>query len=143
VLIEKSISFDGYVFPKLEGLIYEKDGDKEGGEVLFIDDTKGRFTITFEVGMQCLDLLLSASRRDDFQTMEYVHNNKRLHLCYPQQAKKTRPSMGYFHLEITDENGDVHILPGQMSIVPDVDYSAGLLEFVILHKLFYGIRLAG
>jgi len=135
------ISFGKYLFPLLPELIYCKDGDNED-ELLFIEDNEGIFTLSFEKGMKCIDLLVASEQEDSFGNLQYQQGNKKLHFCYPLQSDELRPHMGFFHIEIRDDFGRVHILPGQLCISPSNKYIDTLKEYPVFKKLFCGFQLS-
>ena len=139
LLCKKKMAFEEYLVPILPNLIYEKDGNEQHGEVLFIDDQFGCFTISFESGMQCFDLLVK--EQEGYHNMHLTKENKRLHLCYPVQRKNARIHMGYFHYELTDETGKVHILPGQIDIGLPQKYEHSLKAMTALQEILFGLRL--
>ena len=138
-LCKKKVPFEEYLVPVLPHLIYEKDGSEKHGEVLFIADRRGCFTISFESGMQCFDLLVK--EQEEYHNMHLAKENKRLHLCYPMQRKNGRMHMGYFHYELTDEKGELHILPGQIDIGLPQKYEHSLKAMTVLQDILFGLRL--
>ncbi len=139
LLCKKKMSFEKYLVPILPDLIYEKDGDEHQGEVLFIVDQLGCFTISFESGMQCFDLLVKG--QEEYHNMDLSKENKRLHLCYPMQRNHGKTHMGYFHYELTDEKGKLHILPGQINISLPQEYEHSLKAMIVLQGIMFGLRL--
>ena len=135
------ISFGKYLFPLLPELIYCKDGDNED-ELLFIEDNEGIFTLSFEKGMKCIDLLVASEQEDCFGRLQYQQGNKKLHFCYPLRSDESRAGMGFFHIEICDDSGRVHILPGQLCISPPNKYIDTLKEYTAFKKLFCGFQLS-
>ena len=138
---EKRVFFENYSFPVLPDLVYEKDGDGHCGQSLFINDPEERFTISFESGMKCLDLQIESGFRHCFRSAEIDYQHLKLHLCYPIEDSGARSSMGYFHVEMADKTGRVHVLPGQMRIEPPLTYGEGLRSFPVLNELLKGLRL--
>jgi len=138
---ENNVIFDKYILPVLSDLIYTKDGNEKLGELLFIDDISGRFTISFETGMNCLDLQLKSNPSEKIHSMELSENNKKMHLCYPLQYKTNSSRMGYFHFELTDKNGGLHILPGQISMGPPQNNKDDVDTLAVLNSLLCGFNL--
>ena len=138
---EKRVFFEDYSFPVLPDLVYEKNGDGHCGQSLFINDPEERFTISFESGMQCIDMRILADFGYGFHSAEINYQHLKLHLCYPVGDSGIRASMGYFHVEIPDGNGNVHVLPGQMRIEAPMTYREGLKSFPILNELLEGLCL--
>ncbi len=139
VLQKKKILFEKYLIPVLPHLRYEKDGSEQDGEVLFIMDHAGFFTISFETGMSCLDLL--EHEKGEYHDMNLFKENKRLHICYPQQKKHLQMHMGYFHYELIDAKGRLHILPGQIGIDSPHKYEISLKAMSVLQDILFGLQL--
>lgn len=139
VLNKKRISFDKYLIPVLPHLQYEKDGNVQDGEVLFIIDREGSFTISFETGMACIDLMIQPN--GEYHDMNLFKGNKRLHICYLQQKRNTRTHMGYFHYELVDEAGKLHILPGQIGIDFFGQNGVVLEAMTVLQDILFGLQV--
>ena len=139
LLCKKKMAFEEYLVPILPNLIYEKDGNEQNGEVLFIAEQFGDFMISFESGMQCIDLLVEG--RDEYHKMHLEKENKKLLLCYPIQKEKLRSQIGYFHYELIDRNGGLHILPGQINIELPLQYDHSLKAMSVLQEILWGLQL--
>ena len=135
------VIFENYTLPVLSELIYEKDSNGRGGEVLFIDDPDGRFLITLESGMPCIDLRMKVRFPQAYICEEFCLEHLKIHLCYPVPNAGHGSTMGYFHVEIMDAEKRIHILPGQMHMAASVNYGEALHSFPVLRTLLNGIRL--
>lgn len=135
------IRFEQFSFPILPGLVYEKDGNQRIGELLFIDDSRGRFRIYFESGMSCLDLRVCERDPEKVFVQQHSLGHLTLYLCYPVQDCGKQPSVGYFHAELTDANGIVHLLPGQISLERPTRQMDGLRGITALYDLMDGLRV--
>ncbi len=134
------IRFEQFSFPVLPGLVYEKDGNKRIGELLFIDDSRGRFQIYFESGMSCLDLLVWERNPEQISWQEHSFGALKLHLCYPERGRRTPSSVGFFHAELTDTDGVIHILPGQIKLERPARQLDGLRCLTALCELMDELR---
>ena len=139
LLCKKKMSFEEYLVPVLPNLIYEKDGSEQQGEVLFIAEQFGNFTISFESGMECFDLLVR--EQEDYHKMHLSRENKKLYLCYPMRRENAQLHMGYFHYELTDEKGELHVLPGQIDIGLPQEYEHSLKVMTVLQDILFGLQL--
>ena len=112
--------FDTVTLRLVPHMNYWSAGER-GKRVLFISDEKETFTIAFEEG---------AEYRDYRQFPGHICAEQRNGNFYLIQCrgiqKETLPNVCVFQIEWTDQNGIVHIQPGQM--VTDFDYiwSAGV-----------------
>ncbi len=132
------IRFEQFSFPELPGLVYEKDGNERIGEVLFIDDSRARFLISFESGMPCLDMRMRERDPEHTRWHEHTFGSLALYLCYPIRAEGA--CVVYFHAELTDPDGVVHILPGQMSLERPTRQLDCLRCFTALCELMDGLQ---
>lgn len=117
----------------------KEDGLVKGPRVLFIEDLKEILLITLEEGMHCIDDLVNKNEERGYEAKEYVHENKKLQIAYPCQSDMKSCRMGYFHVELTDKTGEIHILPGQMYVQGSDEYMGELKKVQALKELFYGL----
>lgn len=108
------LTFNGFCFPMLPGVRYFMDGRPGNGRTLFIEDEAETFEISFEVGMQCLDLLTSCFDNSEHIDTEYSKEGKYLHQCKTKSKLDENEAIIYFHFEIPDSKGEKHTCPGQM-----------------------------
>ncbi|MBO5330196.1 MAG: hypothetical protein J6A71_06755 [Anaerotignum sp.] len=120
------LMFNGFIFPLLPQLYYRADG-RAGERILMINDEEETFSISFEQGMECLDLLQTSSAERPKIYSEYRKDDRYLHQCkvFAQDGTAFKDIV-YFHMELTDTDGTVHICPGQMFISPALRQSDGV-----------------
>jgi hypothetical protein len=126
--------FDEYCLlipPKLKSY---QDGPP-GRRVMFITDQKKNFNISFEEGMKPMDTI---SEGEGVSTVSYQcqQNGKYIHL---QRRSENPIRYAFFHLELEDNNGTTHVLPGQMVIYTDYTWSDGIEP--VLMELLDGIAV--
>ncbi len=138
---DSRIRFEQFSFPVLPGLVYEKDGNKRIGELLFIDDSRGRFQIYFESGMSCLDMMVWERNPEQTAWQQHSFGALKLHLCYPEQDCRKHSCVGFFHAELTDTDGVIHILPGQIKLEHPARQLDGLRCITALCELMDELRL--
>ena len=107
-------TFENYIFQIPPKLCFEKDGNEQYGENLFVYDPQEKYLISFESGMPCFDLRYRGN--PNYRSEEYGEGQIKINLCYPQTSSKVHGSMVYFHVELPDAEGNMHSLPGQMNI---------------------------
>lgn len=110
---ENMFIFNGFQFPILTGMNYMMDGSP-GQRVLFISDMNENIIISFEQGMECLDITNAKIDGTACVHSEYRQDNKYLHQLKLLSGDKVFKNHIYFHMEIIDNIGAVHICPGQM-----------------------------
>ena len=119
------LAFNGFIFPVLPRFSYKTDG-RAGERVLFITDEEETCLISFEQGMHCLDLQKKAcGRRTVYR--EYRQDGRYLHqrTVFAQDGTDFQDIV-FFHMELTDENGQVHTCPGQMFLSPEKTAQEGV-----------------
>lgn len=137
---DSRIRFEQFSFPVLPGLVYEKDGNKRIGDILFIDDSRGRFQIYFESGMSCLDTLVCERNQEQFSWQEHSLGALKLLLCYPARDCRKPSCVGYFRAELTDNDGVIHTLPGQIKLERSARQLDGLRCITALCELMDELR---
>lgn len=134
------INFCGFLIPVLPEFTYREDGLVKGPRILFIEDLKEILLITLEEGMRCIDDLVIEHEERGYEAREYLNENKKLQIVYPSQPDMKPCMMGYFHVELTDKTGEIHILPGQIYMSHPGGYVTGIKAVPMLKELFYGVR---
>ena len=108
------LMFNGFIFPLLPRLYYRADG-RAGERILMINDEEETFLISFEQGIECLDLPRTSSAERPKIYSEYREDDRYLHQCKVLAKEGTdHRDIVYFHMELTDAVGAVHTCPGQM-----------------------------
>ena len=102
--------------------------------MLFIKSEQGDLTVSFEEGMDCLDLKHGG---EDVCTEAEFRKEDR---CVHQLRKSALNNFAFFHFEYTDENGEVIILPGQLLAGKEYTWSENGVE-PLLVKLMNSISL--
>lgn len=131
--------FNDFEIPMLPAMNYCMDG-LPGRRVLFISEESETVVISFEQGMECLDIFAAEKGVGEAFHSEYRLDNKYLHqLKLKRNGKEGLSKLVYFRIEITDEEGMVHICPGQMLVSEEYKLKAGIEP--ILVDLMSGIAV--
>ncbi len=130
--------FNGFQFPLLPGMSYMMDG-KPGQRTLFISDMNEDIVISLEQGMKCLDLTIAKREVTACVHCEYRQDNKYLHQMKLLSGDKVFKNQVYFHMEVTDDDGTVHICPGQMILSADFEQAEEMEPILI--KLLNGFAV--
>lgn len=111
---------------------------KPGSRVLFLEDCGKKVCITFEEGMDCMDLTsdpgvctVPAEHQDSGR---YIHQ-----LRTDPQARQRAGNFAFFHIKIPDALGKIHVLPGQMVASYGYRWSDGVEP--ILLEIMSGISI--
>ena len=124
--------FDVLRFSIMPRLNYWMDGSP-GKRTLFIADDEETVVISFEEGMHCLDL----TNRGAGHSVEYRHGLRYLHQTRAMNARDCI----FFHMEIADQAGVIHYLPGQMLIRAGQPWEQGVEPILI--EVLNSIMIAG
>ena len=117
--------FDRYVISPFPLLRYNFDGPV-GKRVLFIENKEKHFTVSFEEGMECLDL--KKSDNSAYDEAEYQNGTCYIH----QQRNVDVNNFLFFHFEYFDDNGKKNILPGQLFVGKDYIWSERGVEPILV-----------
>ena len=110
----QQVTFENYTFQIPPKLCFEKDGNEQYGENLFVFDPQEKYLIYFESGMPCFDLRYHGN--PNYRSEEYGDGHIKINFCYPGALRTKHDCMAYFHVELPDAKGNIHSLPGQMKI---------------------------
>lgn len=93
-----------------------------GRRVAFISDPDETFTVSFEEGMEPMDLL---PEREGGASVCYqcCKNGKYIHQRRQSEGKSV---CIFFHIELKDGSGNVFCLPGQMVVHTDYTWANGV-----------------
>lgn len=137
--IDEPIIFDGFLFPRFPSVFCFADG-MPGRRSMFISCESERYTISFDERMKCMDVNVPERTTMQYISSEYRSGDRYIHQLRTDPA--TRPGAGnyaFFHMKIPDENGEIHILPGQMTAKVDYQWSDEVEP--ILKALLMGIAV--
>lgn len=125
IIVDSRNLFDRYVISLFPLFRYNFDGPV-GRRVLFIESKDKHFTVSFEEGMDCLDLRI---RQDSTYDEAEYHSGP----CYIHQLR-TSPSksFAFFHFEYLDEKGEKLILPGQLFAKEGYTWSESEVEPILV-----------
>ena len=118
--------------PKLQ---HHADG-LSGNRVLFIADRLETFSISFEEGMQMLDMRPESQTSEPTVSAQCCENGKYIH---QRRTTGREANFAFFHIELEDDDGSTLYLPGQMTAKAGYQWSEGVEP--VLMKLLEGINL--
>lgn len=104
-----------------------------GKRSIFIMDAEENFLISFEENMECMDLT-GASCDSVIKRIESEHQSNDRYIHQLRTDPQKRPGAGnyaFFHMKIPDENGESHILPGQMTAKAGYQWPDGVKPTLI------------
>lgn len=103
-----------------QGLLCHIDG-LPGQRVMFLSDEEESFTVSFEEGMELMDMRpLDHLSESPVLTLSSTRNGKYIHY---RRISNGKGSFAFFHFEIEDKDGSILKIPGQMTARPDYQWT--------------------
>ena len=116
-MLEKRVLFEGFEFPVFKGLEYLMDEENPTTDYLFINEPNEKFSMYFEKGQNPFDVSQTSITDNTYCLFKIKRQNRTIHFYCPERMPDRESVMWYFYVEISDKNGGVHTLPGQMRVV--------------------------
>lgn len=113
--METIILFDEFEFPKIEGLEYLVNEKIRNSDYLFINELNDGFSMYFEKEFPVFDIPKNLKRNYCF--FELKRGNKNIKFFCPERQTNLNSAVWYFYVEIIDDNGKIHTLPGQVRVI--------------------------
>ena len=117
-MIEKPIVFEQFEFPRLSGLKYIVNEDISDTDFLFVNDQGDNFSMYFEKGFPIFTVPEKSER--DYGLFELKRQGRIIKFFCPEKRDNLKSVVWYFYVEITDDGGEKHVLPGQVRVSMDV-----------------------
>ena len=116
-VLEKRVLFEDFEFPVVKGLNYLMDEENPTTDYLFINEPHEKFSMYFERGQKPFEVTDKSSTDKAYCLFQMKRPNRTIHFYCPERLPNRESVMWYFYVEIFDENGKPHVLPGQMRVV--------------------------
>lgn len=130
--------FDTYVLTVPKGLTARTDG-ASGKRGLVLTDREEMFVISFEEGMELMDLKpLPPSEGSAVRSDQCCRNGKYIHL---RRSTDRTGTCGFFHIELEDAEGRTLFLPGRITANSACPQADGIAP--VLLELMDGLDIIG
>ena len=116
-VVHGKVLFDSFEFPVIRGLDYLMDEENPTTDYLFINEPHKKFSMYFERGQKPFEVTDKGATDKEYCLFQFKRPNRTIHFYCPERMPDRESVMWYFYVEIFDENGNPHILPGQMRVV--------------------------
>ena len=116
-MLEKRVLFDSFEFPIIRGLNYLMDEENPTTDYLFINEPHEKFSMYFERGQKPFEVTDKSATNKEYCLFQMKRPNRTIHFYCPERLPNRESVMWYFYVEILDEYGKVHTLPGQIRVV--------------------------
>jgi len=113
-MTRKRILFDKFEFPWMSGLEYLLDERTSVTNYLFVSDRHDGFSMYFENGFPIFKVPESDER--SYCLFEMKRPDRIIKFFCPEKCKNLSHVVWYFYVELFDEGGAVHKLPGQVRV---------------------------
>ena len=128
--------FDKFTLVVPPEMHWHQDGTP-GNRVLFLTDRNETVTISFEEGMQLMDMSPEYGNTGETFHFHCRKDGKYIHQC---RSKKVVDRCAFFHLELEHTELETQILPGQIVVSSNYQWTNGVEP--VLMELLDGITVS-
>ena len=139
-MTEKCILFGKFEFPVEKGLEYLVNENISETDFLCINGPHDTFSMMFEKGFPIFTVPKNTDR--DYLLFELKRSERVIRFFCPEKHKNLDSAIWYFCLELYDERGEAHTLPGQVRVGFDgkgIRQAKGKPKII---ELLEGVKLA-
>lgn len=119
---KKTIRFGGFEFPVEKGLEYLINENLPETDFLLINESDDSFSMTFEKDFPIFTVPENNER--DCLLFELRRKGRVIKFFCPEKREHLNAAVWYFYVELPDEKGVLHTLPGQVR----VEFEGGCLR---------------
>ena len=113
-MTDKRILFGDFEFPRTNGLKYLLNEELLVTDYLFVNESHDRFSMYFENGFPIFTVPENSER--PYCLFEMKRSDRRIKFFCPERNKNLDTAVRYFYVEVLDEKGVAHGLPGQVRV---------------------------
>ena len=139
-MTDKRILFGDFEFPRTSGLEYLLNEEQLVTDYLFVNEPHEKFSMYFEDGFPIFKVPEGSDR--PYFLFEMKSPGRMIKFFCPEKHENLDSAVWYFCMELYDESGEVHTLPGQVRVEFDGDIlrqAKGKPKFI---ELLEGVKLA-
>ena len=139
-MTEKRILFGKFEFPVEKGLEYLVNENIPETDFLCINEPHDTFSMMFEKDFPIFTVPEHPDR--DYLLFELKRSGRVIKFFCPEKHEKLDSAVWYFCMELYDELGEAHTLPGQVRVEFDgncIRHAKGKPKFI---ELLEGVKLA-
>ena len=118
-MTEKRILFGKFEFPVEKGLEYLVNENIPETDFLCINEPHDAFSLMFEKDFPIFTVPEHSDR--DYCLFELKRSGRVIKFFCPERHKNLDTAVWYFYMELYDESGEAHTLPGQVRVEFDGD----------------------
>ena len=140
-MTDKRILFGDFEFPRIRGLDYLLDEKKPVTDYLFVNEPRDCFSMYFEDGFPIFTVPENSER--PYCLFELKRPGRMIKFFCPEKHKNLNHVVWYFYVELFDEGGVAHRLPGQVRVRRKEPFlRIGGIEKPKFIELLEGVKLA-
>ena len=113
-MTEKRVLFGKFEFPVEKGLEYLINENLPETDFLCINEPGDAFSMMFEKNFPIFTVPEKPER--NYLLFELKRPNRIIKVFCPEKHENLNSAVWYFYMELYDENGEVHTLPGQVRV---------------------------
>ena len=113
-MTDKRILFGDFEFPRTNGLKYLLNEELLVTDYLFVNESHDSFSMYFENGFPIFTVPENSER--PYCLFEMKRSDRRIKFFCPEKHPNLDSVVWYFYVEVFDEQGVAHGLPGQVRV---------------------------
>ena len=113
-MTDKRILFGKFEFPVEKGLEYLVNENLPETDFLLINEPSESFSLMFEKDFPIFTVPKNSER--DYFLFEQKRQDRVIRFFCPEKHENLDSAVWYFYIELYDENGEAHTLPGQVRV---------------------------
>ena len=139
-MTDKRILFGKFEFPVEKGLEYLVNENLTETDFLLINEPHDVFSIIFEKDFPIFTVPKNSER--DYFLFEQKRQDRVIRFFCPEKHENLDSAVWYFYMELYDENGEAHTLPGQVRVEFDGNILRQIKGKPNFIELLEGVKLA-
>ena len=139
-MTDKRILFGDFEFPRIRGLDYLLDEKKPVTDYLFVNEPRDYFSMYFETGFPIFTVPENSER--SYCLFELKRPGRMIKFFCPEKHQNLDTAMWYFYMELFDEQGVAHVLPGQVRVAFENDRTQRIRGKPRFIEVLEGVKLA-
>ena len=139
-MTDKRILFGDFEFPRIQGLYYLLDEKKPVTDYLFVNEPRDYFSMYFENGFPIFTVPETSER--PYCLLELKRPGRMIKFFCPEKHQNLDTAIWYFYMELFDEQGVAHILPGQVRVALENDCTQRIRGKPRFIEVLEGVKLA-
>ena len=139
-MTEKRILFGKFEFPMEKGLEYLVNENLPETDFILINEPSDSFSMTFEKDFPIFTVPENSER--NYLLFELKRDGRLIKFFCPEKHKNLDSAVWYFYMDMVDENGETHTLPGQVRVEFDGDCLRRVKGKPKFIEVLEGVKLA-